>query len=133
MDRTIEERVGDLERTQDIQAAVKAAMKGVSKEIRKAAYRSEKASQEAAYRSERASQENARETRNSRWWIIATILAALAIGMTAMYHETNKSWNMALKAYEQSVQTMARLDATLDRTFRAQSPAPTKTPASYAE
>ncbi|MDR1855981.1 MAG: hypothetical protein LBR22_02300 [Desulfovibrio sp.] len=107
-----------MERTQDIQTAVKAAMKGVSKEIRK-----------AAYRSERASQENARETRNSRWWVIATIVAAVAL----MYHETDKSSDMALKAYEQSVQTMARLDATLDRTFRAQPPAPTKTPASYAE
>ncbi|MDR1857582.1 MAG: hypothetical protein LBR22_10595 [Desulfovibrio sp.] len=111
-----------MERTQDIQAAVKAAMKGVSKEIRK-----------AAYRMERASQENAMETRNSRWWVIASILAAFAIGMTAMHHETDKSWNMALTAYEQSVQTMARLDATLDRTFRAQTPAPTKTAASYAE
>lgn len=46
-----------------------------------------------------------------------------------MYRKTNKSWNMAMKAYEQSNQTMARLDGTLDRIFKARPPALARTAA----
>jgi hypothetical protein len=135
MDASMDDRVSALERTLEIQTAVKTAMDGVSKAVNEAADRSERASREAADRAERASeramQENAREARNTRWLIIAIFFAAVAL----MYHETDKSRDMAEKAYEQSVQAKADLNAKTAPAPAppapqppAASPTPTKAP-----
>ncbi|MDR1856927.1 MAG: hypothetical protein LBR22_07180 [Desulfovibrio sp.] len=164
------DRVNDIEKRLDVRDAVQAVLGQVSnemKDLRESADRAEKAKQanfndmrkemrkavnRAVSRTEKAVQENVKamrentkETRSAKRWIIGTIIgtrvALFAIGMTAMYRETSKSWDMAMKAYERSGETNTKVDAQRlaekwlrkDMQRFVPPPAPTTTPPAPTE